>query len=174
LAPPGPAARKAILQQLAVLKSVDLPESVAEVLAEGLAGTAPELAGALLQLAAPAGFDGEPIELENVKQYLCERSGNRKQPTMHEIAVATARHFRLRLSELRSSVRRRALVTARGVAVYLARNIGGKSLQEIGHYFGGRDHSTVMHSCRKTEEMSASDPAIHEALARLKKELWKT
>ncbi len=174
LAPPGPAARRAILEQLAAVKNVDLPEPVAQLLAEGLAGTAPELAGALLQLAAPAGFDGEPIDLESAKEYLSDRNGNGKQPTMHEIALATARHFKLRLSELRSSLRRRALVTARGVAVYLARNTGGKSLQEIGRYFGGRDHSTVLHSCRKIEELSASDPAIHEALVRLRKELWKT
>ena len=83
---------------------------------------------------------------------------------MHEIALATSRHFSLRLADVRSSVRRRALVTARGVAVYLARHCAGKSLQEIGRYFGGRDHTTVMHSCRQTEQMSESDPTIHEAI----------
>ena len=95
------------------------------------------------------------------------------EPSLHEIALATARHFSLRLADLRSPVRRRALVVARGVAVYLARQLTEDSLQQIGGYFGGRDHSTVMHSCRKTEELIGSDPAVREAVDRLKKTLWK-
>jgi chromosomal replication initiator protein len=70
-------------------------------------------------------------------------------------------------------VRRRALVVARGVAVYLARQLTDENLQQIGGYFGGRDHSTVMHSCRKTEELIGSDPAVREAVDRLTKTLWK-
>ena len=171
LALPGPAARRAILQQLAANKNVELPEPVARVLAEGLGGTAPELAGALMQL---AGLDGDPIDLDGAKQYLAARSRKRRQPSIHEIALATARHFSLRITELRSSVRRRALVSARGVAMYLARRFAGMSLQEIGGYFGGRDHSTVMHSFRKIEELSERDPTIHKAVERLHKELWKT
>ena len=173
LAPPGPAARLAVLRQLAALRNVQLPEPVAQVLAEGLSGTVPQLAGALTQLAAPARFGAEPIDLHSARQYLAEQS-HKRQPSIHEIALATSRHFSLRLADVRSSVRRRALVTARGVAVYLARHYAGKSLQEIGRYFGGRDHTTVMHSCRQTEQMSESDPAIHEAIEKLRKELWKT
>jgi chromosomal replication initiator protein len=101
---------------------------------------------------------------------------NRKQrrPSLHEIALATARHFSLRLSDLRSPARRRALVTARGVAIYLARHRTDESLLEIGRYFAGRDHTTVIHGCRKTEELLESDPAIREAIDQLQKELWKT
>jgi chromosomal replication initiator protein len=172
LAPPGPAARLAVLRQLAMLKEIQLPEPVARVLAEGLSGTVPELAGALLQLAAPAGFDADPIDLRTARQYLTRRN-RRRQPGLHEIALATARHFSLRLSDLRSPVRRRALVTARGVAVYLARHCTGESLEEIGRYFGGRDHTTVMHSCRRTEAMLENDATIHEAIEQLQKELWK-
>ena len=83
--------------------------------------------------------------------------------------MATARHFSLRLADLRSPVRRRALVVARGVAVYLARRLTEESLERIGGYFGGRDHSTVMHSYRKTEELIGSDPAVREAVERLKR-----
>lgn len=178
LAPPGREARLAVLQQLAALREVELPEPVAEVLAEGISGTVPELAGALMQLAMPKGlgpngFGAEPIDLRAARRYLAQRN-NKEQPSVHEIAVATAKHFSLRLTDLKSPVRRRALVTARGVAVYLARHCGGESLQEIGRYFGGRDHTTVMHSCRRTEEMLDSDPSIHEAVERLRKELWKS
>jgi chromosomal replication initiator protein len=174
LAPPGPAARLAVLRQLAALKNVQLPGAVAEVLAEGLSGTVPQLAGALTQLATAAQFDSKPIDLHTARQYLSMHSHQRQQPSLHEIALATARHFSLRLSALRSSVRRRALVTARGVAVYLARHCAGMSFPEIGRYFGGRDHTTVMHSCRRTEQMSQTDPTIHEAIEQLRKALWKT
>jgi chromosomal replication initiator protein len=93
---------------------------------------------------------------------------------LHEIALLTARHFSLRLADLRSPVRRRALVTARGVAVYLARRLTGESLQQIGGYFGGRDHTTVMHSCRQTEELMKSDPTIRQSVESLQSLLWKT
>ncbi len=174
LAPPGPETRLAVLRQLAAIRNVELPDAVAQLLAEGLTGTVPELAGALVQLMMRAHVAGDPIDLPAAKRYLSVRNGKRRQPTLHEIALATARHFSLKLSDLRSPVRRRALVTARGVAVYLARHLTHESLEEIGHYFGGRDHTTVIHSCRKTEELRQTDPAIAEAIARVQKELWKT
>ena len=173
LAPPGPEARLTVLRQLAGLREIELPESVARVLAEGLGGTVPELAGALMQLAMPADFGADPIDLHTAKQYLVERN-HRAQPTLREIALATSRHFSLKLSDLRSPTRRRALVTARGVAIYLARRFSGKSFQEIGQYLGGRDHTTVMHGFQRTEQMIATDAAIHEAIEHLHGELWKT
>ena len=172
LALPGPAARRAILRQLAARRQVELPEPVAQLLAEGLTGPVPELAGALTTLAMADSCDADPIDLQSARRYLAQRT-RRQQPNLHEIALATARHFSLRLSDLRSPVRRRALVIARGVAGYLARHFAGENLQEIGRYFGGRDHTTVMHSCRKIEEMCESDPTIHEAIELLHKELWK-
>ena len=173
LLPPGPETRLAILRQLATLRKVQLPEPVAQLLAEGLAGTVPELAGALLQLIMRARVGNDEIDLPSAKRFLARRK-HAHQPTLHEIALATARHFSLKLADLRSPVRRRSLVTARGVAVYLMRHLTGASLQEIGSYFGGRDHTTVIHSCRKTEELMQSDPAIGEAIAALQSELWKT
>jgi chromosomal replication initiator protein len=170
--PPGVAARRQILQHFASLKNVTLPEPVADVLAEGLGGTVPEIVHSLMQLTAPAELDGEVLDVADAKRYIAKGSG-KQQPTMHEIGLATARHFRLRLADLRSPVRRRALVAARGVAIYLARTIAGKSFEEIGRYLGGRDHSTIMHSCRQTQQRCENDPAIHEAITRLRKDLWK-
>jgi chromosomal replication initiator protein len=172
LSPPGPAARLAILRRLAALRNVQVPDSVAEVLAEGILGTAPELAGAWLQLIMPAELDGEEVDEAAARRFLAERNHTR-QPSLHEIALAAARHFGIRLSDLRSPIRRRALVTARGVVVYLARQLTQESLEQIGHYFGGRDHTTVMNSHRKTEELMARDPAIREAVDSLRKTLWK-
>jgi chromosomal replication initiator protein len=172
LVPPGPETRLALLRQLAALHELDLPEAVAEALAEGLSGTAPELAGALMQLAMPAEFEGDALDLKTARRFLSERNDVR-QPSLHEIALATARHFTIRLSDLRSPVRRRALVAARGVAIYLARLLTQESLEQIGDYFGGRDHTTVMHSYRKTEELLDQDPTIREAVESLRDRLWK-
>ncbi len=121
LAPPGPEARSAVLRKLAALKEMRLPQRVADALAEGLSGTVPELAGALAQLAGRSESSGAPIDVSAVRTYLAQRN-RRQQPSVHDIALATARHFSLRLSDLKSPVRRRALVNARGVAVYLARH----------------------------------------------------
>ena len=158
LAPPERETRLALLQQLAALRDIELPEPVAQLLADGLSGTARELAGALLELAMPEELSGTrsvpttlgTLDLAAARQYLAGRSRGR-QASLHEIALATARHFSLRLSDLRSPSRRRALVAARGVAVYLARHVAGQRLEEIGRYFGGRDHTTVMHSYRTTK-----------------------
>lgn len=172
LALPGVEARRVILEQLAAARDIPLPESVAKILAEGLAGTVPELAGVLLQLATSAEIDDTDLDCETARQFLASR-GRMKTPTLHDIALATARHFSLRLTDLRSPVRRRALVVARGVAVYLARRLTDESLDRIGAYFGGRDHTTVMHSCRKTEELMASDRAVYEAIEQVQKRLGK-
>jgi len=172
LSPPSQPARLAILRQLAALQDVQLPETVVQTLAEGITGTVPELAGAFVQFLMTDQLEDCPINVQGAKRYLAEQN-HKQQPSMHEIAVATARYFSLRLTDLRSPVRRRALVAARGVAVYLAHRHAGVSFEEIGRYFGGRDHTTVLHSCRKTEESFENDPAIHESIEKLRKELWK-
>ncbi len=167
LSPPGPEARLALLQRSARSRNLDLPAPVAAALAEGLSGTAPELAGALWELAAPGRLD-----LAAAREYVGRRSRGR-QPSLHEIALATARHFSIRLSEMRGPSRRRALVAARGVAEYLARKLGNERLEEIGRYFGGRDHATVLHGIHKTEESIRSDALIREAIELLTIKLWK-
>jgi chromosomal replication initiator protein len=172
LVPPGVEARLAILRQLAALRDIPLSEPAALVLAEGLVGTAPELAGLLLQFAAPAELEHGRLDGAAAKKYLAERNRSR-QPSLHEIALATARHFSLRIADVRSSARKRALVVARGVAVHLARRLTNESLENIGKYFGGRDHTTVLHSCRKTEELAKDDPAVAEAIEKLQKGLGK-
>ncbi len=185
LAPPERETRLALLRQLAALRDIELPELAAQLLADGLSGTARELTGALLELAMPEKLSGTrsvpttlpatsgTLDLAAARQYLASRSRGR-QASLHEIALATARHFSLRLSDLRSPSRRRALVAARGVAVYLARHVAGQRLEEIGRYFGGRDHTTVMHSYRTTKKLITGDPAIRAAVEQLQAALWKT
>lgn len=170
LSPPSSSARLAILQQLAAMRDIDLAEPVAQALADGLSGTAPELLGALVQLEVPARMDGRQIDAVAVRRYLADRNGTR-QPQLSDIATLTARHFSLKTADLRGTSRRRPVVNARDVAMYLARRLTRTSLQQIGRYFGGRDHTTVMHGCRKTEELLKTDPMIHQAVEQLQQKL---
>ena len=113
------------------------------------------------------------LDADCARHFVAQRNRGR-YPTLHEIALATAKHFSLRLADLRSPVRRRALVTARGVAVYLARHHAGATLDDIGRYFGSRHHTTIIHSCQKTEELLKSDLTIRDAVEHLHQMLWKT
>ena len=167
LAPPGPKARVAILRQLASLRGTELSEQVTQMLAEGLDGTAAELHGLLTQLEVRAKLAGGTISPESARRLLAKRSGAHRPP-LKDIAAVTARYFSLKVVEIRSPSRRKAVVTARNVAMYLARHITGDSLEQIGRYFGGRDHTTVMHGCRKTESLLTSDAAIRKAVLQLR------
>jgi len=169
LVAPAAAARLAILRRLAAQRDIALSDQGFDMLAEDLRGTVPELAGGLIRLAMPARLNGHHIGLDDVRNYLAERSGA-ERPKLAEIAAATARLFSLKLSSLRSRSRRRAVVTARDVAMYVSRRRTRMSLEQIGDYFGGRDHSTVMHGCRKTESLLKTDPAIRKAVEQLEEQ----
>ena len=122
LSPPGATARLAILRRLASLREIDLTDPVAQALAEGLDGTVPELLGALVQLDVPARMDGKPIDGDAVRDYLAGRHGG-KRPQIQHIAALTARYFSLKLADLRGPSRRRPVVAARDVAMYLVRSL---------------------------------------------------
>jgi chromosomal replication initiator protein len=168
LVPPGPDTRWAILQRWSALREIDLADSVLKLLAEGLAGTVPELLGAMLQLEVPARQDGRSIDVRQIREFLSRRD-EALRPKLRDIAALTARHFSLRLVDLRGASRRRPVVTARDVAIYLCRQLTRESLSRIGEYFGGRDHTTVLHACRKTEEQMEIDPAIQQAIDQLQR-----
>jgi chromosomal replication initiator protein len=168
LALPEPDTRLAIVNRLAELRKIDLPVPVARTLAEGFCGTVPELMGAITQLEVPASRDGRRIDVKDVQSLLARR-GSECKASIHAIALATARHFGLKLSELRSPSRHRAVVTARNVAVYLGRNIIKCSFDEIGRYFGGRDHTTMMHSWHKIENLLNTDRAMLNEVEKLER-----
>ena len=92
-------------------------------------------------------------------------------PTLREIATATARHFGLKLADLKSPSRRQGVVAARGATIYLARLLTRHSLEQIGRYLGGRDHTTVLHAQQRTEQLAKRDPVLRQSLAELRKSL---
>lgn len=96
---------------------------------------------------------------------------NREPLDINTIAKAVARRFRIKLTELRGATRVARVVRARGLVILLSRRLTSASLQVIGEYFGGRDHSTILHANRKLEESLATDPELSQALLELGHEL---
>ncbi len=92
---------------------------------------------------------------------------------LRNLCSLTARQFGLKVADLKSPSRQRAVVLARGVAMYLARQTSGKTLVQIGRFFGGRDHSTVLHGCRQVERLLHCDAETRVAVEALQAELAK-
>lgn len=165
---PGASARRVLLQRMAQLYAVPLSDAAIDMLASGPSGiethrlTVPQLNHAVVQLGHTAGRDVAAIDPEHIRLFWQEQPDLR-QPTLRAIAVKVAKHFALPLPELRGPSRRSKVVRARGLAMLMARNLTGASLEAIGRFFGDRDHTTVLHACRKTESSRVEDPALAEA-----------
>ncbi len=167
---PATATRSAILEQFAATQEFDLPAATARILAEGLKVTVPELFGALTELYAVQHADGQPIHAESAHRCVLLHRG-RLQPSLKTIAALSAKYFGLTVAELTGPTRRRAVVQARNVAIYLGRELIGKSLNQLGQFFGGRDHTTVLHGYRTIEVRTRTDPTVRRALDDLRKML---
>ena len=168
IALPGPAARRALLEQFAAARGLAIDGRACQSLAEGLTTSAVGLLAALMELELRA--PQANIDVHRASHFVSERSGG-EQPSLATIAGLVARYFGLKVSELKSPLRRQAFVSARGVAMILAREVTDKSLGQIGAYFGGRDHTTVLHACRCTDKLMHEDAAIRQAIVELKRTL---
>jgi chromosomal replication initiator protein len=168
LALPGAGARRMIVESLAAARRMNISRAAACLLADSIAGSVPTLVATLLELEAESG--GAEVDMQQVRAFITQRTAT-EPPTLRSIAMQTAKYFHLTLAELKSPLRRQALVTARGVAFVLARQLTDKSLEQIGAYFGGRDHTTVLHACRRTEKLSQQDATLRQAIADLKRGL---
>ena len=166
LATPGIQVRTVIIRGLAQLRQMQLSEDVVACLAEGLAAPVPIILGALVHLQASQSLSESGIDTASVRDYLNQHHPGR-EPSIHDIALLTAKHFSLKLSELRSASRRRTIAAPRSVAMYLARKFTGNSYEQIGSYFGGRDHTTVSYGCRQTEGRLKTEPAVQQAVEEL-------
>jgi len=156
-----------IVENVAAARGLRLSRPAAYLLADSVASNVPGLVGTLFEFAS-AHDQGAELDVSQVRGFLMQRSAA-EPPTLRSIATHTAKYFDLTLADLKSPLRRQALVAARGVAFVLARQLTDKSLDQIGAYFGGRDHTTVLHSCRRTEKLSKQDAMLRKALADLKR-----
>ena len=153
--------RLGILDAKAEQLGVLVPQKVKEFLAHKITSNVRELEGALTRLVAHVQLVGGSLTLEAAQELLQDllRAHDRRL-TMEEIQKRVAEHFKIRISDMSSARRSRAVARPRQVAMYLSKQLTSRSLPEIGRAFGGRDHTTVMHAVRKVEELSRLDTAF--------------
>ena len=161
--PPELETRVAILKQKASSGNVALPDEVAFFIAQRLRSNIRELEGALRRVIASAHFTGEPISIELTKDALRDLLVLQdKLVTIENIQRTVAQHYKIRVSDLTSKRRTRSIARPRQIAMALSKELTNHSLPEIGEAFGGRDHTTVLHACRKVAELKEENQVINE------------
>ncbi len=161
--PPELETRVAIMQSKAEQAQVDLPSEVAFFIAKRIRSNVRELEGALRRVIANSQFTGRPITLEFAKDALRDLLALQdKLVTVENIQKTVAEYYKIRVADLLSARRRRSITRPRQIAMSLAKELTNHSLPEIGDSFGGRDHTTVLHACRKVAELRESDVRIDE------------
>ena len=164
--------RLGILQAKADALNANIPLKVLEFLAHKITSNVRELEGALNRIVAHAELVGRAISLESTQEVLHDLlRANDRRVTIDEIQKRVAEHFNIRVADMHSARRARAVARPRQVAMYLAKQLTARSLPEIGRKFGGRDHTTVMHAVKKVEELRATDPAFAEDVELLRRML---
>jgi chromosomal replication initiator protein len=164
--------RLGILQAKADQHRMDIPVKVLEFLAHKITSNVRELEGALNRICAHAQLVGRAISLENSQEVLHDLlRANDRRVTIDEIQKRVAEHYNIRLADMHSARRARAVARPRQVAMYLCKQLTPRSLPEIGRKFGGRDHTTVMHAVRKIEELRTTDRTLAEDIELLRRML---
>jgi chromosomal replication initiator protein len=166
----GPASRLALLQDKAQRKQLAVCREVLAWLADHVNGGGRELEGALARLETLSRMQARPLDVPTVVTHFAEQA-RETQVTVERIVRQVSGFYRVDAEQLQSRLRSRKVLLPRQVGMYLARQLTELSLHEIGSYFGGRDHSTVLHACRKVEEDLQRDPLLSGAVHQLHREL---
>ena len=162
--------RLGILHAKAEKLGCPVPDKVMEFLAHKIASNVRELEGALNRIVAHAQLVGRTISLEMTQEVLSDMlRASERRITIDEIQKKVAEHYNVRVADMHSARRARAVARPRQVAMYLAKQLTPRSLPEIGRKFGGRDHTTVIHAVRKIEELSAYDASFREDVELLRR-----
>ena len=170
--PPDFETRVAILQKKSAERGLDLDESVASLIAKRMRSNVRDLEGALNSLIANARFSGRRIDLDYTQEILRDvLAVHDRLITIENIQKTVADFYQLRVTDLLSKRRTRSIARPRQMAMFLAKSLTDHSLPEIGSAFGGRDHTTVLHACRKIESLCETDGRLREDRARLTREL---
>ena len=164
--------RISILEAKAANANVTVPPKVIEFLAHKITTNVRELEGALNRLVAHANLFGQSITLESAHELLHDiLKAHERRVTIEEIQRKVAEHWNIRLTDMSSPRRARAVARPRQVAMYLAKQLTSRSLPEIGRKFGNRDHTTVMHAVSRITELMAVDPAFADDVELLRRML---
>ena len=161
--PPELETRVAILQKKAEEYNLEFPSEVAFFIAKRIRSNIRELEGAFRRVMATANFTKSPITLDLAKDALRDLIAlQNRAVTIENIQKTVAEYYKIRSSDLLSSRRSRSITRPRQLAMALSKELTNHSLPEIGDAFGGRDHTTILHGCRKIAELRSSDTKISE------------
>ena len=170
--PPDLETKVAILQKKAEQERVTLPTDVALFIASNIRSNVRELEGALIRLVAHSSLIGAEITLPYTQQVLKNFIDSQaRKVTIESIQKAVAEQFGLRLVEIKAKNNSRSIVYPRQIAMYLAKHLTEASLPEIGRQFGGKHHTTVLHSVVKIEEVRKNDKDLNRLLNKLTEQL---
>jgi chromosomal replication initiator protein len=161
--PPELETRVAILKSKAVQVNVDLPDEGAFFIAQRVRGNVRELEGALKRVVASAHFTNRAIDIDLIRESLKDLLAlQEKQVSLDNIQSIVAEYYKIKVADLKSKRRSRSVARPRQLAMALAKELTNHSLPEIGDRFGGRDHTTVLHACRKIQELQETNTDIRE------------
>jgi len=170
--PPDIETKQAILRLKAEQNRIDLPDDVARFLASSVASNVRELEGYLVRIGAYASLTSTTITLEMARDILKDILVDKvKEITVEEIQKTVAGHYNIKVSDIRSPKRLKALILPRQIAMYLSRQMTDCSYPEIGERFGGKDHSTIIHAIRKIEKNLEDDLNLRVTIDNLKNTL---
>jgi len=171
--PPEMETRMAILKKKSMEWKVRVDESILHFLAEKIRTNVRRLEGALMRVATYASLAGESVSVEKIEHLLRDllREEASRQVTIDDIQKAVAEHYDLRLADMTSRRRPASVAFPRQVAMFLSRTLTKGSLMEIGEAFGGRDHGTVIHACKKITGKINDEPGLKDAISRIESQL---
>lgn len=157
--------RMAILKKKAMLRGIEVPEEVIDFIARKIESNTRELEGALTKVHGMAMLDGGQISIDLARMALGEElAAPRKHITISQIIEAVTEHYNVRLSDLQGKRRSRSIAFPRQICMYLARDLTNHSLEEIGGYFGGRDHTTILHGYRNIDKLCDHDESVRSTV----------
>lgn len=172
--PPDIETRVAILQNKALDDNIEVHPEILRYIASCVTSNIRELEGALITVAAYGKLTERPVTMELAEQVLHDLIGSAKikSVSIEGVQRAVGEHFDVRLSDMRSRNRQRQVAFPRQVAMYLCKDlVTNITLKEVGEAFGGKDHSTVLHACRKIDEMKDEDQVTRQLLIDLEREI---
>jgi chromosomal replication initiator protein len=173
LAKLGKAGRAAVIAELLLARGLSLSQAAIDRLAAAGSGSVPEIAGIVVRLDMAARSEGRKLDDTFVFEQVPAPEDS--AVSLRSITQHVTEHFGVKATELRSPARRKDIVTARSVAIYLARTLTNESLEKIGRHFSGRDHATVAYNVRKVERaLATGDIEVSQAIAHIKERLLGT
>ena len=164
--------RMAILEAKMDQEGLDLPQDVVEFISYNIKNNIRELEGVLISLVAQSSLNRREIDMdlakEVIKNFVSQMS---KEITVEFIQKLVGEHFDVPVEKLKGQTRKRGIVIARQLSMYLAKNLTNKSLKAIGENFGGRDHSTVIYSCKAVQDLLDTDMIFKDTVVDLEKKI---